>query len=178
MTKKVFLLLVLLCQASYYVAQAQQKPNIILIYADDLGYGDISAYGATKIKTPNMDKLAAQGLRFTDAHSTSATCTPSRYSMLTGQYAWRKKGTGIAPGDAPLLIPTDITTLPGMMQKAGYTAGVVGKWHLGLGPAGGPDWNADIKPGPLEIGFNYSFLLRLRRIACLPCTSKITALSA
>lgn len=137
----------------------EPKPNIILIYADDLGYGDVSCYGATKIKTPNMDKLAAQGLRFTNAHATSATCTPSRFSMLTGQYAWRQKGTGIAPGDAPLLISTNVTTLPGMMQKAGYKAGVVGKWHLGLGPQGGPDWNADIKPGPLEIGFNYSFLL-------------------
>lgn len=140
-------------------AAAQQKPNIVLIYADDLGFGDVSAYGATKIKTPHIDKLAAQGLRFTNAYASSATCTPSRFSMLTGRYAWRKQGTGIAPGDAALLIPTDITTLPGMLQKAGYKTGVVGKWHLGLGPQGGPNWNADIKPGPLEVGFDYCFLL-------------------
>ncbi|MFD1144862.1 arylsulfatase [Larkinella insperata] len=138
---------------------AQPKPNIVLIYADDLGYGDLSCYGATKIKTPHIDRVAAEGLRFTNAHATSATCTPSRYSLLTGQYAWRKTGTGIAPGDAALLIPTDRVTLPGMLQQAGYQTGVVGKWHLGLGPKGGPDWNGDIKPGPLEIGFNYSFLL-------------------
>jgi arylsulfatase A-like enzyme len=140
-------------------AHAQQKPNVILIYADDLGYGDLSCYGATKVKTPNIDRVATEGLRFTNAHATSATCTPSRYSMLTGQYAWRKTGTGIAPGDAALLIPTNRLTLPGMLQNAGYKTGVVGKWHLGLGPKGGPDWNGDIKPGPLEIGFTYSFLL-------------------
>ncbi len=140
-------------------AFAQQKPNIVIIYADDLGYGDVSCYGATKIKTPNIDRVAAEGLRCSNAHATAATCTPSRFSMLTGRYAWRKAGTGIAPGDAALLIPTDKVTLPGVLQRAGYQTGVVGKWHLGLGPQGGPDWNHDIKPGPLEIGFNYSFLI-------------------
>ncbi len=138
---------------------AQQKPNIILIYADDLGYGDISCNGATKVRTPNIDQVAKEGLRFTNAHASSSTCTPSRYSLLTGAYAWRKAGTGIAPGDAALLIPTDRITMPGILQKAGYKTGVVGKWHLGLGPKGGPNWNGDIKPGPLEIGFTYSFLL-------------------
>ncbi|GAB4039635.1 sulfatase family protein [Spirosoma gilvum] len=138
---------------------AQQKPNIVLIYADDLGYGDVSCYGASKIQTPNIDRIAREGLRFTNAHASSSTCTPSRYTLLTGSYAWRKSGTGIAPGDAALLIPTNRTTLPGILQKAGYKTGVVGKWHLGLGPQGGPDWNGDIKPGPLEIGFTYSYLL-------------------
>lgn len=144
-------------------ATAQQKtsrkPNIIIIYTDDLGFGDISANGATKIKTPNIDRLAAQGLKFTNAHATSATCTPSRFSILTGKYAWRKSGTGIAPGDAALIIPTETKTLPGMLQKAGYQTAVVGKWHLGLGPKGGPDWNGEIKPGPLEIGFNHCFIM-------------------
>lgn len=145
------------------------KPNIVLIYTDDVGYGDIGANGAKTIATPNIDKLASSGVRFTHAHTTSATCTPSRYSLLTGIYAWRKQGTGIAAGNASLLIPTNKVSLPGMLQKAGYTTGVVGKWHLGLGPREGPDWNGDIKPGPLEIGFNYCYLIPATgdRIPCV-----------
>ncbi|MBC6490386.1 arylsulfatase [Flavihumibacter stibioxidans] len=136
-----------------------RKPNIILIYTDDLGYGDVSAYGYSAIATPNIDRLAKNGVRFTNAHATSATCTPSRFSLLTGKYAWRKEGTGIAPGDASLIIPVKTTTLPGMLQKAGYHTAVIGKWHLGLGDEKGADWNGRIAPGPLEIGFNYSFLI-------------------
>lgn len=138
---------------------AVEKPNIVLIYADDLGYGDVSCYGATKIETPNIDRLAQNGLRFTNAYATSATSTPSRYSLLTGEYAWRNPNTKVAAGDAPLIIPTDIGTLPSMLQKAGYTTGVIGKWHLGLGSQEGPDWNGVIKPGPAEVGFGYSFLI-------------------
>jgi len=133
-------------------------PNIVLIYADDVGYGDVGCYGASRVNTPNIDSLAAQGLRFTDAHATSATCTPSRYSLLTGQYAWRKQGTGILPGDAPLIIDTHQLTLPALFRRGGYKTGVVGKWHLGLGQ-GDVDWNSDIQPGPLEIGFDYSFII-------------------
>ncbi len=133
-------------------------PNIVLIYADDLGYGDMSCYGATRIKTPNIDRLAQQGVRFVDAHSGSATCTPSRYTMLTGQYAWRQKGTGILPGNAALIIEPGRTTLASVLKGAGYATGVVGKWHLGLGK-GNVDWNGEIKPGPLEIGFDYCFLI-------------------
>ncbi|HTH30050.1 MAG TPA: sulfatase-like hydrolase/transferase, partial [Lacibacter sp.] len=136
-----------------------KKPNIILIYTDDLGYGDVSSYGTSAIQTPNIDRLAKNGVRFTNAHATSATCTPSRFSLLTGKYAWRKEGTGIAPGDATLLIPVTTTTLPGMLQKAGYNTAVIGKWHLGLGDAKGINWNEKITPGPAEIGFNYSFLI-------------------
>jgi len=139
--------------------QQHKSPNIVIIYADDLGYGDVSCYGATKIKTPNIDRFASQGLRFTNVHASSATSTPSRFSMLTGQYAWRKTGTNIATGNAASIIPSDCNTLPAMLQKANYTTGVVGKWHLGLGPSGGPDWNGTIKPGPNELGFNYSFLI-------------------
>ena len=135
------------------------RPNVVLIYADDLGYGDLSCYGATGISTPHIDSLAAGGLRFTRAYATSATCTPSRYSMLTGEYAWRMPGRGIAPGDAAMLIDTGTVTLPSVFRDAGYATAVVGKWHLGLGPEGGPDWNGEIRPGPLEIGFDYSFLI-------------------
>jgi arylsulfatase A-like enzyme len=137
---------------------AQQKPNVILIYVDDLGYGDLSCYGATKIKTPNVDKLAAGGLRFTNSHTTSATCTPSRYALMTGQYPWRKSGTGILPGDAALIIPTNKITLPKVFKNAGYKTGIVGKWHLGLGDRVEKNWNGEIKPGPNEVGFDYSFI--------------------
>src|SRR5262245_18844669 len=140
-------------------AFAQEKQNIVLIMTDDLGYGDVSAYGATAIQTPNIDRLAKEGLRFTDAHSSAATCTPSRYALLTGEYAWRKPGTGVLPGNAALIIEADRPTLPVVLKRAGYTTGVVGKWHLGLGPQGGPDWNGDIAPGPNDIGFDYSFFM-------------------
>jgi len=145
------------------------KPNILLILADDLGYGDVGCYGATKIPTPNMDRLAQQGLRFTDGHATSATCTPSRYALLTGEYPWRRKGTGILPGNAPLIIPTNRITLPAMLQQAGYRTGAVGKWHLGLGGPGGADWNGDIRPGPREIGFDYHYIMAATgdRVPCV-----------
>jgi arylsulfatase A-like enzyme len=138
---------------------AQARPNVVLIYADDLGYGDVSAYGSTRLKTPNIDRLAREGIRFTDAHAPAATCTPSRYAMLTGEYAWRKRGTDILPGDAALIIEPGRPTLATVFQRAGYTTGVVGKWHLGLGPAGGPDWNGEIRPAPLDIGFDSSFIM-------------------
>jgi arylsulfatase A-like enzyme len=134
-------------------------PNIIYIYADDLGYGDVSCYGASRLSTPAIDRLAAQGLRFTNAHCTSSTCTPSRYSLLTGEYAWRRKGTGVLTGDAPAIIEPGRTTIASVLKKAGYTSGAVGKWHLGLGPQSGADWNGEISNGPLDIGFDYNFII-------------------
>jgi len=139
-------------------APAAEKPNIIVIMADDLGYGDLSCYGATVFKTPNIDKLASEGQRFTSGYCSASTCTPSRFSLLTGLYAFRQKGTGIAPPNGPLIIDPATFTLPSLMKKAGYRTAVIGKWHLGLGDPH-PNWNGDLKPGPLEIGFDQSFLL-------------------
>jgi arylsulfatase A-like enzyme len=150
--------LLLISLISVLTTKAQQKPNVVIIYVDDLGYGDLGCYGATKIKTPNLDKLAAEGLRFTNGHSSSATCTPSRYALMTGIYPWRKSGTGVLPGDAALIVPMDKMNLPKLFQQAGYKTGVVGKWHLGLGDAVAKDWNGDVKPGPNEVGFDYSFI--------------------
>lgn len=140
--------------------KAIRKPlNVVLILADDAGWGDISSYGATSLQTTAIDRLALDGLRFTDGHSAAATCTPSRYSLLTGEYAFRRPGTDILPGDAALVINSNRRTLAGMMQNAGYVTGAVGKWHLGLGASGGPDWNSKIIPGPESVGFNYSFIM-------------------
>ncbi len=138
-------------------SEEKRKPNIVLFYVDDLGYGDVGCYGATAVKTPNIDKLAANGIKFTDAHSAAATCTPSRYSLLTGNYAFRNDAK-ILPGDAPLLIDTSKITMPKMLQNAGYATAVVGKWHLGLG-IGQVDWNQKITPGANEVGFDYSYLI-------------------
>ncbi|MBL8865438.1 MAG: sulfatase-like hydrolase/transferase, partial [Planctomycetia bacterium] len=140
-------------------ASAADRPNVVVILADDIGYGDLGCYGSTKVRTPNLDKLAAAGARFTDAHSPAAVCTPTRYSLLTGQYSFRHRpGASILSGVAPLAIPTDRSTIASMLRKAGYATGVVGKWHLGLGDKE-TDYNVEIKPGPREVGFDYSFLI-------------------
>ncbi|WP_018969188.1 sulfatase family protein [Rubritalea marina] len=138
---------------------AEPRPNVIIIYGDDVGYGDVGVYGSEKIPTPHIDKLASEGLVFTDGHCGAATCTPSRFSLLTGVYGFRHNAN-ILPPDAPLLIPTNILTLPKLFKSAGYDTAVIGKWHLGLGKKGvKTNWNGAVKPGPLEIGFDYSFLL-------------------
>ena len=151
--------LLLIALAFHTSLVAAEKPNVIVIMADDLGYGDASCYGATALKTPNIDRLAAGGIRFTSGYCSASTCTPTRFSLLTGTYAFRKKGTGIAPPNGKLTIDPETTTLPDLAKKAGYHTAVIGKWHLGLGAKNGPDWNGEIKPGPLEIGFDHAFLL-------------------
>lgn len=156
------LLLLLLASCSpsddYKVVDEQtRKPNLVIFYIDDLGYGDVGSYGASGALTPNIDKLAASGVRFTDAHSSAATCTPSRYSLLTGEHGFRV-AADILEGDASLMIRPGKPTLASMLKRAGYATAVVGKWHLGLGN-GDLDWNGSISPGPRDIGFDYSFLL-------------------
>jgi len=154
------------CIAAIYIvislaaAAAAERPNIVLILGDDVGYGDLSCYGGKHARTPNLDRLASEGCRFTDAHSPASTCTPTRRALLTGVYSWRQQaGSSIAPGDYPLSISPGTTTIASVLKQAGYKTGVVGKWHVGLGPAGGPDWDGEIRPGPLEIGFDYAFLM-------------------
>ena len=138
------------------------RPNIVFILADDLGYGDLGCYGATRIETPHIDSLAEHGMRFTDAYASSSVCTPTRYALLTGIYPWR-----VPRQDNRLLWATHLAgsliregqpTLASVLKRAGYTNGMIGKWHLGLGPFGQPrDWNGELKPGPLELGFDYFF---------------------
>jgi arylsulfatase A len=136
-----------------------RQPNVVIIYGDDVGFGDVGAYGSKMIPTPNIDRLAREGLRFTDGHCAAATCTPSRFSLLTGVHGFRHSAR-VLPPNAPLIVPTDKLTLPKLFKQAGYHTGVIGKWHLGIGDRVTPvDWNGDVKPGPLEVGFDYSFLL-------------------
>lgn len=136
----------------------EQKPNIVVIYLDDLGYGDLSCYGATELQTPNIDALANGGIKFTNGYASSATCTPSRYALLTGMYPWKNKNARILAGDAPLLIDTKQQTMPKSLSETGYQTAIIGKWHLGLGN-GFVNWNENIKPGPNEVGFHESYIL-------------------
>lgn len=135
----------------------ERTPNVVIIYADDLGYGDLSCYGAEELHTPNIDRLAEEGILFQNAYSASAVCTPARYCLMTGQYPFRNENTFILPGNAKCIIGKETMTLPRIFQQAGYKTGVVGKWHLGLG-SGNVDWNREIDFTPNEVGFDYSFI--------------------
>lgn len=133
-------------------------PNIIIIYADDLGFGDLGCYGGKGIPTPHLDKMATEGACFHNAYATASTCTPSRYSLLTGNYPWRNPCAQILRGDASIIIGNDEPTIPKILAEAGYRSGVVGKWHLGLGN-GTIDWNGEISPNPTDIGFDESYIM-------------------
>ena len=140
------------------VAHGEERPNIVLIFADDVGYGDLGCYGATHVRTPNLDRLAHQGRRFTDAHSASAVCTPSRYALLTGRYPFRRGNLwGPVFLKSPLVVDPDRATMADMAKRAGYATACIGKWHLGFGDKAPTDWNQPLKPGPLELGFDYYF---------------------
>jgi arylsulfatase A-like enzyme len=156
---KLPLLLVFSLGFSLVSLEAAEKPNVIVVMADDMGFGDLSCYGATAFETPNIDRLAAEGVQFSSGYCSASTCTPTRYSFLTGTYAFRRDGTGIAPPSSPAVIQPGTMTLPSLLKEAGYATAVIGKWHLGLGGPEGPQWNDELKPGPLEIGFDYCFLL-------------------
>lgn len=147
-----------------------EKPNVIIIYADDLGYGDLECYGAKNVSTPNVNRLAENGVKFTNAAATASTSTPSRYALLTGEYAWRKPGTEIAPGNAGMIIRPEQYTIADMFKSAGYNTAAFGKWHLGLGDkTGTQDWNAQLPTHPGDLGFDYSYIMAATadRVPCV-----------
>ena len=146
------------------------RPNVIFIYADDLGYGDLACYGAKNVETPNVDALAKRGVRFTNGYATAATSTPSRYSLLTGLYAWRTPGTDVAAGNAGMIIRPEQFTMADVFKSAGYATAAFGKWHLGLGDkTGEQDWNAPLAAHPGDLGFDYSYIMAATadRVPCV-----------
>ena len=159
MTPRLLFLLFVLAVFSPLL-RAVAAPNILIIYADDIGYGDLACYGGTGVDTPVVDRLAREGVRHRSGYSTAATCTPSRFSLLTGEYAFRNRAARILEGNAPLIIDPARPNLPSLLRDAGYATSLVGKWHLGLGAADQPlDWNARITPGPLDLGFTEAFFM-------------------
>ncbi len=165
-----------LALSSCLITQAENKeknsgsPNVIFIYADDLGYGDLECYDAKNIHTPNVNRLAANGIRFTNGHATASTSTPSRYSLLTGEYAWRKPGTDVAAGNAGMIISPAQFTMADLFKSAGYATGAFGKWHLGLDDQTAcQDWNAPLSAALGDLGFDYSYIMAATadRVPCV-----------
>ncbi len=152
------------------LAAQQQKPNVVIILADDLGYGDLECYGAKNVDTPNVDSLARRGIRFTNAHAIAATSTPSRYGLLTGEYAFRRPDTDVAAGNAGMIIRPEQFTMADLFKAAGYRTGAFGKWHLGLGDTtGGQDWNAPLPAALGDLGFDKSYIMAATadRVLCV-----------
>lgn len=156
--------------AQELTSQRNDRPNVVLIYADDLGFGDLGCYGAKNVRTPAVDRLATEGLSFTNAHAAAATSTPSRYGLLTGRYAWRDPGTDVAAGNAAMIIKPTQFTMADMFKSVGYTTGAIGKWHLGLGDkTGEQDWNAPLPAALGDLGFDYSYIMAATadRVPCV-----------
>ncbi|MDE6652569.1 MAG: arylsulfatase [Paramuribaculum sp.] len=149
---------------------ADRLPNVVMIVADDLGYGDLECYGAKNVTTPAVNNLANSGIRFTDVHAVAATSTPSRYSLLTGEYPWRRPGTDVAPGNAGMIIRPEQFTIADMFRSNGYATAAIGKWHLGLGDkTGTQDWNAPLAASPADLGFDYHYIMAATsdRVPCV-----------
>ena len=156
--------------ASATPAAEPEHPNVVIILADDLGYGDLGPYGAVGVGTPCVDRLASEGTRFTNVHAAASTSTPSRYSLLTGEYAWRRPDTQVAPGDAGMIIRPTQYTMADMFRNSGYRTGAIGKWHLGLGDVTGEqDWNAPLPAHLGDIGFDYHYIMAATadRVPCV-----------
>lgn len=155
-----FIFLAFVLSAICFPLSAAERPNIVIILSDDLGWGSVGCYGASPdlVRTPNIDRLAKEGRRFTDGNTTSSVCSPTRYAMLTGRYCWRTSLISEVLGTtSPLHIETSRLTIASMLKAQGYTCAAVGKWHLGYGTAEKCDFTKELKPGPLEIGFDYHF---------------------
>lgn len=147
-----------------------EKPNVLIIFADDLGYGDLECYGAKNVTTPNVNRLASNGVRFTNGHAVASTSTPSRYSLLTGEYSWRRPDTDIAAGNAGMIIRPEQFTMADAFKSAGYNTGAFGKWHLGLGDkTAQQDWNAQLPAHLGDLGFDYSYIMAATadRVPCV-----------
>lgn len=151
-------------------AEKTAPPNVIIILGDDVGYGDLGCYGAIGVQTPNVDRLAGEGIRFTNAHAVASTSTPSRYGLLTGQYPWRKDNTDIAAGNAGMIIRPEQYTMADMFKSLGYSTCAFGKWHLGLGDTtGSQDWNKTLEMDLHDIGFDHYYIMAATadRVPCV-----------
>jgi arylsulfatase A len=154
-----FAYVALIASHNVYAAQTAAGPNIVIILADDLGWGSVRCYGGVRLETPNIDRLAKEGRMFRHAYAPGSVCSPTRYALMTGRYYWRTsiKDGKVLPANRPLHIETNRVTIASLTKRQGYRTAAIGKWHLGLGSAATVDWNAPLQPGPRSMGFDYFF---------------------